>query len=230
MIGDGGYDERTRENPSGVRAVVGYPGSGPARCGELIGEGAMARTAAGRYLYRARQLEVLLSARHRHPHFHCSDPHLLALRPPLGNSEGMVPSEASSTKGLRQRSRRPNGGCSDMLLGWLVPLAVFALGLGAPARAADEIRVAIFEEARTVEVGGGPMVISDLAGRLLTDDTPTWLRVVPQSGGVEVRSQGAGGVQIQRAASVRLTPVPGGGLRLNGRDYPGVLEVARDAD
>jgi len=120
----------------------------------------------------------------------------------------------------------------DSLLPWVAPLAVLVLTLGwAPAaRAAGTIRVAVVEGARTVEVGGGPMVVSDAAGRPLTDDTPTWLRVIPQSGGVEVRSQGAGGVQIQRAASVRLTPIPGGGLRLNGRDYPGVLEVARDAD
>ena len=129
---------------------------------------------------------------------------------------------------MHRRVRRTG----DSLLQWVAPLAVLVLTLGwAPAaRAAGTIRVAVVEGARTVEVGGGPMVVSDAVGRPLTDDTPTWLRVVPQSGGVEVRSQGAGGVQIQRAASVRLTPVPGGGLRLNGRDYPGALEVARDAD
>ncbi len=142
----------------------------------------------------------------------------------------MAPSEASPRKGLRRRGQRPNGGCSDMLLGWLVPLAVLALGWGAPARAADEIRVAIFEEARTVEVGGGPMVISDLAGRLLMDDTPTWLRVVPQSGGVEVRYQRAAPVRIQHGAGVRLTRVDGGSLRVNGREYPGAIEVAPNAD
>ncbi len=114
-----------------------------------------------------------------------------------------------------------------MHLGWWLPvgLALLALGWVGSARAADEIRVAIAEDARTIEVGGGPMVISDPAGRPLTDDTPTWLRVVPQNGGVEVRSRGAAGVEIEHAPSVRLSLVNGGGLRVNGREYAGTLEV-----
>ncbi len=70
------------------------------------------------------------------------------------------------------------------------------------------------------------MVISDQAGRPLTGNAPTWLRVIPQSGGVEVRAQGAAGLRMER---VRLTPVKGGSLRLNGREYPGAIEVAATA-
>ncbi len=125
---------------------------------------------------------------------------------------------------MRRRVRRIRGPAS----GWFVPLALalVALGWAVAARAADEIRVGLSEEARTVEVGGGPMVISDQAGRPLTGNAPTWLRVIPQSGGVEVRAQGAAGLRMER---VRLTPVKGGSLRLNGREYPGAIEVAATA-
>ena len=98
------------------------------------------------------------------------------------------------------------------------------------AGASDEIRVGLVEGARTVEVGGGPMVIRDLAGRPLADDTPTWLRAVPQQGGVEIRRQGPAGVRVEQAARIRLTPVNGGGLRLNGREYPGTIELAASGD
>lgn len=74
------------------------------------------------------------------------------------------------------------------------------------------------------------MVVRDASGRQLTDDTPTWLRAVPQNGGVEIRRQGAAGVRIEYASRVRLTPVNGESLRLNGRDYPGTIELATSSD
>ena len=98
------------------------------------------------------------------------------------------------------------------------------------ASAADQIRVGIIEGARTVEVGGGPMVVRDLTGRQLTDDTPTWLRTVPRDGGVEIRRHGGAGVRVEYASRVRLTPVNGESLRLNGRDYPGTIELAASGD
>jgi stage II sporulation protein D (peptidoglycan lytic transglycosylase) len=109
-------------------------------------------------------------------------------------------------------------------------LAVLTFAWTKWASAADEIRVGIVEGARTIEVGGGPMVIRDATGRQLTDDTPTWLRAVPQNGGVEVRRQGPAGARVEQAGRIRLTPVNGESLRLNGRDYPGTIEVARTGE
>src|SRR5262249_45724689 len=71
---------------------------------------------------------------------------------------------------------------------------------------------------------------SDPAGRRLTDDTPTWVRTVPRDGGVEIRRQGAAGVRIDHASRVRLAPVNGEGLRLNGREYPGAIELSAVGD
>jgi len=70
------------------------------------------------------------------------------------------------------------------------------------------------------------MSINDAAGRPLTADTPTWLRALPEAGGVEVRTHGSPNVRTGRGASVRLTPVNGGRLKLNGREYAGTIEVA----
>ena len=88
----------------------------------------------------------------------------------------------------------------------------------------------LVEDARSVEVGGGPIIISDPAGRPLTDDRVTWLRAVREGDGVEIRTPYAGSVQIRRAASVRLTPVAGATVRLNGRQYPGVIDVLPGAN
>ena len=100
-----------------------------------------------------------------------------------------------------------------------VLLVLASAAAAGPARAAEPIRVAILGDARSVEVGGGPTKISDLAGQPVSVDTPTWLRVVPKRGGVEVRGYGA-------APAVRLSPVGSGPLRVNGREYPGALEIA----
>jgi stage II sporulation protein D len=87
----------------------------------------------------------------------------------------------------------------------------------AAALAADDIRVAIAEGVASVDVGGGPMVVADLRGRLLTDQTPTWLRLKSAGGGVDAQGRRVGGV--------RLTAVDGGTLRVGTREYPGALEI-----
>jgi stage II sporulation protein D len=109
---------------------------------------------------------------------------------------------------------------SSGAIGPLLLLVQALLGTGgpAPAFAAADIRVAIAEGAPSVDVGGGPMVVADLTGRPLTDQTPTWLRVKLADGGVEVKDR--------RAAGVRLIPVDGGALRVGTREYPGALEIA----
>jgi len=107
----------------------------------------------------------------------------------------------------------------------LVAMAV-TYGGASFADAADEIRVGLVEDGRSVEVGGGPMSISDGAGRLLTVDTPTWVRALPEGGGVEIRSHSVPSLRTDRGTVVRLTPLNGGRLKLNGREYPGAIEVA----
>ena len=105
-------------------------------------------------------------------------------------------------------------------------MAAGALGGVSRAHAQDEIRVGLVEDSRTIEIGGGPMSISDAAGRLLTVDTPSWIRALPESGRVEVRSHGAPSLRTDRGSVVRLTPVNGARLKVNGREYPGAIEVA----
>jgi stage II sporulation protein D len=82
--------------------------------------------------------------------------------------------------------------------------------------------VAVLEGVRTVEVGGGPMIVADLAGQLLHGETPTWLRATQRSGAIEVQGRSASGV--------RLTPASGGFLRVNKREYPGALEILPHGD
>ncbi len=104
----------------------------------------------------------------------------------------------------------------------VVVLAVVVLGWPSPVPAADDIRVAIAEGLRTVEVGGGPIMASDLAGGAVVDDTPSSLRFAPKSGGVEVGGRWARGV--------RLAPADVGFLQINGREYPGALEIVPNGD
>ncbi len=95
------------------------------------------------------------------------------------------------------------------------------LGAG-PARAAGDIRVAIADGLKTVEVGGGPMMVSDLAGRSVVNDSPTWLRATLKNGAIEVA-----GRQVE---GLRLAPADVGSLRTNNREYPGVLEIVKSGD
>jgi stage II sporulation protein D len=103
-------------------------------------------------------------------------------------------------------------------------LALALLPWAAAAAAADDIRVAIAEGLRTVEVGGGPMMVSDLAGRAVVEDSPTWLRATWTSRALEVSGGG------RRVDGLRLVPGDAGFLRLNGREYPGALEIIRTGD
>jgi stage II sporulation protein D (peptidoglycan lytic transglycosylase) len=77
--------------------------------------------------------------------------------------------------------------------------------------------VAVADGLRTVEVGGGPMMVSDLAGRAVVPDSPTWIRVSLKNGGLETAGRPVDGL--------RLAPADTGALRLNGREYSGALEI-----
>jgi stage II sporulation protein D len=95
---------------------------------------------------------------------------------------------------------------------------------GEAAAAAGDIRVAIAEGLRVVEVGGGPMMVSDLAGRAVVEDSPTWLRATWRTGALEVSGGG------RRVDGLRLASGDTGFLRFNGREYPGALEILRTGD
>lgn len=78
------------------------------------------------------------------------------------------------------------------------------------------------ESARTVEVGNGPMLVSDLEGLAVMEETPTWIRVARRNGALEVRGRAV--------PALRLTPTNGTALRVGGREYPGALEVVPVGD
>ena len=104
-------------------------------------------------------------------------------------------------------------------------LAAFVLLLSAaPALATGDIRVAIAEGLTTVEVGGGPMMVSDLGGRAVVDGAPTWIRVTLKGGALEIGGAG------RRADGLRLAPGDTGFLRMSGREYGGALEIVRSGD
>ncbi|HZP35641.1 MAG TPA: SpoIID/LytB domain-containing protein [Methylomirabilota bacterium] len=95
-------------------------------------------------------------------------------------------------------------------------IALLAL-LPGPARAQGDIRVAIAEGLKTVEVGGGPMMMSDLSGRAVLNEAPTWLRATARNGALEVAGR--------RVNGLRLTPADVGFLRTGNHEYPGALEI-----
>lgn len=91
-----------------------------------------------------------------------------------------------------------------------------------PALAAGDIRVAIADGLKTVEVGGGPMMVSDLTGRSVVNDSPTWLRATLKNGVIEVAGR--------RVDGLRLAPADVAFLRVNDREYPGALEILKGGD
>ena len=106
-------------------------------------------------------------------------------------------------------------------------LALLAAVGAAPAWANGDIRVALVEGARAVELGGGPLTVRDLVGRSLTRLKPTWIRVVERGEGLEVRGlRGA----VLRLDALRVTPAPGSAVRVNALDYPGAIEIRRAAE
>ena len=68
------------------------------------------------------------------------------------------------------------------------------------------------------------MMVSDLAGRAVVVDSPTWLRVTWKGGALELSGGG------RRVEGLRLAPGDTGFLRFNGREYPGALEIVRTGD
>jgi stage II sporulation protein D len=84
------------------------------------------------------------------------------------------------------------------------------------------IRVAVADGLKSVEVGGGAILVSDLQGQPLLAGRPATVRVTLRNGGLDVEGR--------RVAGARLLPAGEGPLRLNGREYPGSLDIVRNGD
>ncbi|HET7343608.1 MAG TPA: SpoIID/LytB domain-containing protein [Methylomirabilota bacterium] len=101
--------------------------------------------------------------------------------------------------------------------------ALLALGLASPAAALETIRVALVESARSVELRGQDIEVSELGacgGCATTPRHAAVVRAVAAGAGVEI--DGA------RAAGFRL--VSERPIRFNGRDYAAALEIVRNGD
>jgi stage II sporulation protein D len=106
------------------------------------------------------------------------------------------------------------------------PLVLAGLA-GAAGAAPDDIRVAVLAEARGVEVGGGPLAVRDLAGRPVLPGAPAWIRLAPgRTHGLELRVAGARPRAVVLTA-LRVVSAAGRPVRVNARDYPGVVEIVR---
>ena len=82
--------------------------------------------------------------------------------------------------------------------------------------------MAVADGQRSVEVGGGAILITDLMGRPLLEGRPVSVRVSLRNGGLDVEGL--------RVTAARLWPSGSGALRVNGREYPGSLDVLRNGD
>lgn len=106
-----------------------------------------------------------------------------------------------------------------------LPLAALGVALSLwalPAWASGTIRVAVVEQARVVELRGVGIDVAALGstprgGRPWRADA---IRAVPAAQGVEIDGRQAAGFRLTSAAP----------MRLNGRDYPAVLDVVRSGD
>ena len=84
--------------------------------------------------------------------------------------------------------------------------------------------MALTEGVSSVELGGGPLTLQDLAGRRLTRVAPTWIRVVERGTGVEIRGPGRERIRVE---GVRIAGGSGKAVRVGSRDYPGTIEIRR---
>lgn len=101
-------------------------------------------------------------------------------------------------------------------------LVALASLLPAPALAGGLIRVAVADGVRSVEISGGPIRVTDLSDVALLENTPSRLRLALRNGGIALDGR--------PLPAVRLRPEGDRGLRLNGREYPGTLEVLKNGE
>lgn len=121
----------------------------------------------------------------------------------------------------------PRRALRALTLATLATGALLGVLVAGPAWAGGEIRVALVEGARSVEVGGGPLTLHGLDGRRLVRVSPTWIRVVERGAGVEVRGAGR---EVLRADGLRVAGGGGAPVRVGNFAYPGIIEVRRAGD
>jgi stage II sporulation protein D len=106
-------------------------------------------------------------------------------------------------------------------------LALVGLPAAPVEAGADDIRVAVLPAVRNVELGGGPLVVRDVSGRTLVPASTTWLRLGPgRRGGLDIRT-GTSRPRAMAAGALRVVSAGGRPVRVNARDYPGAVEIAR---
>jgi stage II sporulation protein D len=106
-------------------------------------------------------------------------------------------------------------------------LAVSALAVvlaaAAPAAASGLIRVAVVESTRSAEVRGTGLEVAELGG-CPACARPAWrtdvVRAVAANGAVEIEGRRAAGFRVRGERAIRV----------NGRDYPGVIELVRNGE
>ena len=82
--------------------------------------------------------------------------------------------------------------------------------------------MAVADGLKSVEVKGAAILVTDLDGQPVLQARPTTVRLTLGNGGV--------GVDGRRLAAARLTPFGVGTLKLNGREYPGALDVLKNGE
>src|SRR4029453_7694255 len=148
---------------------------------------AVAGPSAGRYPHRARQLLVLLSARDV--------------------------ARAERRPHAAPLSRRPP---MSRLLAAAALMALSSAPIAPVATTSDTIRVAIVENARTAEIRGAGIEVSELGcaacrGRVWRTDAGR---------GVETEGRGAPGFRLASESPIRI----------NGRESPAIIEVVRSGE
>src|SRR4029453_935549 len=154
---------------------------------------ALAGPAAGRYPHRARQLLVLLSARDV--------------------------ARAERRPHAAPLSRRPP---MSRLLAAAALMALSSAPIAPVAPTSDTIRVAIVENARTAEIRGAGIEVSELGcaacqGRVWRTDA---VKAARTGQGVEIDGRGAQGFRLTSDSPIRI----------NGREYPAIIEVVKTGE
>src|SRR5262249_57215767 len=102
---------------------------------------------------------------------------------------------------------------------WVLMAAAFVGWTVATAAAQETIRVAVLDGGGIAELGGTDIEIAELSPAGTTWRAET-VRAVPVLGGIDIDGR--------RAPAFRLRSERP--MRLNGREYPGALEIIRSGD
>jgi stage II sporulation protein D len=140
----------------------------------------------------------------------------------------LEPARAVAQRSDADARGRRRGWCLPRGVGTALGVAIaLILGPGPPwrAEAGEEIRVALLDGASTVDVGGAPLLVRDLASRRVVGANVSWLRIrVGRSKTLVLHAPGAR-PRLVASGRVRLLAPSGQSVRMNSHDYPGAVEV-----